>query len=36
MKKLNSLLHDDKLQGSIIIVAIFLAIAVILVVTYGK
>ena len=29
MKKLNSLLHDDKVQGAVIVTAIFLAVALI-------
>ena len=36
MKKLNALLHDDKVQSSLIVGIIFVAIAVILIVTSGK
>jgi hypothetical protein len=36
MKKLQALLHDDKVQGSLIVGVIFVAIAVILIVTAGK
>jgi hypothetical protein len=36
MKKLNSMLHDEKVQGNLIIVTMFAIVAVIMVLTWGK
>lgn len=36
MKKLNSFLHDEKVQGNIIIATVFIAIIVILIFTWNK
>jgi hypothetical protein len=36
MKKLNSLLHDEKVQGNIVIATVFIAITVILIFTWNK
>lgn len=36
MKKLNSFLHDEKVQGNVIISAVFIAIIAILIFTWNK
>jgi len=36
MKKLNTLLHNEKVQGNIIIATVFIAIAAILIFTWNK
>ncbi len=36
MKKLNSFFHDEKVQGNIVLVTVFVTIATILILTWGK
>ena len=36
MKKLNAMLHDEKVQGSLIIGIVFVVVAAIMVLTWGK
>jgi len=36
MKKLNTLLHDEKVQGNVIIATVFIAIIAILIFTWNK
>jgi len=36
MKKLNSILHDEKVQGKILLTVVFVSIVLILVLTWGK
>jgi hypothetical protein len=36
MKKINTMLHDEKVQGNLIIASIFLALAVVIALTWGK
>jgi hypothetical protein len=36
MKKLNSILHDEKVQGNLIIGGMLLVIAAIMILTWGK
>jgi hypothetical protein len=36
MKKLNTLLHNEKVQGNLVIVTMFAIVAVIMILTWGK
>ncbi len=36
MKKINSILHDEKVQGSLIIAGVFIAIAILMILTWDK
>ena len=36
MKKFNAMLHDEKFQGNLVISSIFIIVAVIMVLTWGK
>jgi hypothetical protein len=36
MKKLNAMLHNEKIQGNLVIGSIFVIVAVIMVLTWGK
>ena len=36
MKKLNAILHDEKVQGNLIIGIVFVVVAAIMVLTWGK
>ena len=36
MKKLNSLLHNEKVQGNLVIITMFAVVAVITILTWGK
>jgi hypothetical protein len=36
MKKINAMLHNEKVQGNLVIGSIFILVAVIMVLTWGK
>lgn len=36
MKKLNSMLHDEKFQGNLVIGSIFVIVTLVMVLTWGK
>lgn len=36
MKKLNSMLHDEKVQGNLIVGSIFVVVAIVMIITWGK
>ena len=36
MKKINAMLHNEKIQGNLVIGSIFVLVAVIMVLTWGK